>query len=159
MYQKLIHGKTTAPKSLKIPKEMKVQYFKFSPKVLNAHVTRAYLWVHVKNPNGMNDQSPDGRSGRLESGQNGKTKTAWVVVYQAVRSNPNDAPTLLHVSLLLSFLSVFCYLSFAVFCYLSFLPVISRRIFVREERKIGEREKREREEKSQRIINFKSTNF
>lgn len=95
-----------APKSLNIPKEMKVQYFKFSPKVLNAHVTRAYLWVHVKNPNGMSQRdrrdesqlSPnDGNNGRGQN-NNGKTKTAWVVVYQAVRSNPNESPTLLHVS-------------------------------------------------------------
>jgi hypothetical protein len=68
------------PSNLNIPPEVKCQYFKFSPNVLNSHVTKAHLWVYVRPTNHLQDT------------------TAWIVIYQIVRpENGNDSPTLLHV--------------------------------------------------------------
>ncbi|XP_054164627.1 growth/differentiation factor 8-like [Oppia nitens] len=74
------------PGHLNIPPEVKCQYFRFSANVLNAHVSKAHLWVFVRPTNHQ-----------LQVDQQLST-TAWIVVYQIVRQeNGNDSPTLLHV--------------------------------------------------------------
>lgn len=111
----------TAPRNLHIPKEMKAQYFKFSPKIINSNLNRAHLWVHVKN---HRDESSSGSQaggddddaeeeprdqgfGRRNNNNNQRSKKeAWLVVYKLSRQNNNNqdnldfnntTPTLLHV--------------------------------------------------------------
>ena len=69
-----------APKSFHIPEELKCQYFKFSPNVLNSQLTKAHLWVYLSPTNQMQET------------------TAWINIYQVVKQeNGFDSPTLLHV--------------------------------------------------------------
>ncbi|KAI1292871.1 Growth/differentiation factor 8 [Halotydeus destructor] len=58
------------------------QYFKFSAKVLNSQVTKGHLWVNVK-PKAA--PSPGGPT------------SAWVVVYQVMRTEEGETPTLFHL--------------------------------------------------------------
>lgn len=96
---------------------MRAQYFEFSPKVLNSHLTAAFLWVHVRS-NSLNsgNSSPDnsvrdrisGTSNQLlrkavdkskKKSKEGDKKTAWVVVYQISKINRESGrPELVHVS-------------------------------------------------------------
>ncbi|RWS27520.1 myostatin-like protein, partial [Leptotrombidium deliense] len=70
-----------APDNLKIPHELKSQYFKFTAKVLNSHLTKAHLWIYVK-PSAMHPKTDGIISGRI-------------IIYQIVRARIGDRPTLM----------------------------------------------------------------
>lgn len=105
----------TAPKAWNVQKEMRAQYFEFSPKVLNSQLTAAFLWVQVRS-NSVSGSNPvnslrDGDNNSLllrktvdknkkkKNGKDGDKKTAWVVVYQISKINRETGrPELVHVS-------------------------------------------------------------
>ena len=100
---------------------MKAQYFKFSSKVINSHLTAAFLWIHVRASsssggsssrsagNGIRGSSSEEagsfpRKGAGKRGSSGKDatdsgkKAAWIVVYQITRLNRDSGrPELIHV--------------------------------------------------------------
>lgn len=87
----LCNGWSAAPKGWNIPKELKSQFFEFSPKIMNAHLTRAHLWIHVKRP-----KTPHHHNNNNNHISN--DPVAWIVVYKVVRNSPSDTPSLIHVS-------------------------------------------------------------
>lgn len=88
---------TPAPTNLNISNELKAQYFKFSPKIYNSRLTRANLWIHVKQlPAGNSSSSSLDNSCTLDAPSDHST-TAWIVVYQVIKSDVHEGPTLLHV--------------------------------------------------------------
>lgn len=92
------------PSHLNISSELKAQYFQFSSKVYNSHVAKANLWVHVKQLPQLNEsdswQVNDGDTCAIRkntSVEGSENKVAWIVVYQVVKSDMQEGPTLLHV--------------------------------------------------------------
>ncbi|RWS12911.1 Growth/differentiation factor 8-like protein [Dinothrombium tinctorium] len=72
------------PDSWQVPKELKSQYFQFTAKVMNSHLTKAHLWIYAK---------PSEEHMREEV----EELPAWVVVYQMVKAKRGDSPTLMLV--------------------------------------------------------------
>lgn len=84
---------------------MKAQYFKFSSKIMNSELNRAHLWIHVKNhDHDHHHHHHEHERKTLNSERNNsssdrsKKKTAWIVLYQIIKENNAETPTLLHVS-------------------------------------------------------------
>ena len=95
----------SAPTYLNISEELKAQYFQFSPKVYNSYLAKANLWVHVKQLPQLNENDSstlnDGTSCGIHKSnlpESEENKIAWIVVYQVVKSDIQEGPTLLHVT-------------------------------------------------------------
>lgn len=113
--QQHAHKTHPAPAGWNLSPEERAQYFEFSSKVLNSHLTAAYLWIQVRSKsrvssssslsNSITDQlSMRKPSGPADKGQRKKSatndkKAAWLVVYQITSiDRESGRPELIHVS-------------------------------------------------------------